>query len=77
MSIKANAVRNAKSWEVEYAQIGVNNTPGQFIRLGGLTNSRALIIADLTPGTTYAVRIRTVGTAGYSDWSDPVSHMCI
>jgi len=23
------------------------------------------------------IRVRALGAAGYSDWSDPVSHMCI
>ncbi len=31
---------------------------------------------ELLPGTTYELQVRSVGgTTGYSDWSDPVSHM--
>ena len=30
------------------------------------------------PGVTYTVQVRGVGgTTGYSDWSDPVSHMAM
>jgi hypothetical protein len=31
---------------------------------------------NLTPGTNYNIQARAVGgSTGYSDWSDPVSHM--
>jgi len=32
----------------------------------------------LTPGTNYSLDVRAVGgSTGYSDWSDPVSHMSL
>jgi len=35
-------------------------------------------IPGLTAGTNYAVHVRAVGgSTGYSDWSDPVVHMCM
>ena len=43
---------------------------------GVFTKSRGVLLDNLTPGTTYDVQARAVGGAtGYSDWSDPVSHM--
>jgi len=43
---------------------------------GVYTKARGMVLADLTPGATYEVQVRAVGgTTGYSDWSDPVSHM--
>jgi len=44
---------------------------------GGLfTNSRSMPLNGLTPGTNYSLDVRAVGgSTGYSDWSDPVSHM--
>ena len=46
---------------------------------GGLfTGSRGMLLSGLTPGTTYCVHVRAVGgSTNYSDWSDPVSHMCM
>jgi hypothetical protein len=75
--IRMNRILNAKSWEVDYAAVAANGTPGTYQTLGGQTNSRALTITQLTPGTTYSVKVRAVGSAGYSDYSDPVAHMCI
>lgn len=46
---------------------------------GGLfTNSRNMPINALTPGGNYQFQVRAVGgSTGYSDWSDPVSHMSL
>ncbi len=42
--------------------------------VGVFTNSRGIIVPDLTPGTVYNLQARAIGgTTGYSDWSDPVS----
>ncbi|MGH7976559.1 MAG: fibronectin type III domain-containing protein [Limisphaerales bacterium] len=36
------------------------------------------MLTDLTPGAMYSVQVRAVGgSTGYSDWSDPVSHMAM
>ena len=33
-------------------------------------------VNGLTPGTNYTFQVRAIGgSTGYSDWSDPVSHM--
>ncbi len=43
--------------------------------VGVFTQSR-MVIPDLIPGTTYTLQARAIGgSTGYSDWSDPVSHM--
>jgi hypothetical protein len=78
LRVKVKAVRTAKSYEVHHAPVGTGGTPGAWQTLGGFTNSRSIVIKGLVPGTNYAVQVRAVGgTKGYSDWSDPVSHMCI
>ncbi|HTD68505.1 MAG TPA: fibronectin type III domain-containing protein [Candidatus Limnocylindria bacterium] len=46
--------------------------------VGVFTYSRPILIENLTPGTTYSLQARAVGgVTGYSDWSDPVSHMAM
>ena len=46
--------------------------------VGVFTYSRPILIENLTPGTTYTMQARAIGgSTGYSDWSDPVSHMAM
>jgi len=37
----------------------------------------AVQINSLTPGTSYTFQVRAFGNLGFSDWSDPVTRMCI
>jgi hypothetical protein len=42
------------------------------------TQARRIVLTGLTPGVTYAVRVRAIGgSTGFSDWSDPISHMAM
>jgi hypothetical protein len=37
-----------------------------------------VVLTNLTPGGTYSIQGRAIGgSTGYSDWSDPVSHMAM
>jgi hypothetical protein len=71
LMIGANADVNTKAQELRY-RTGTN--PYQS---GGVhTKPTRMLLEDLIPGTTYELQTRSVGgSAGYSDWSDPVSHM--
>ena len=52
--------------------------PGPWQSGGLFTNSRSMPLNGLTPGTNYTVQVRAIGgSTGYSDWSDPVSHMSL
>ena len=43
---------------------------------GIFTKAARIVQEDLTPGQVYEFQFRAVGgSTGYSDWSDPVSHM--
>ncbi|MCX7009715.1 MAG: fibronectin type III domain-containing protein [Kiritimatiellaeota bacterium] len=76
--VRINAVAHAKSIEVRLAVVGAGNVPGPWQSAGLFTDSRALAINGLTPGTTYQVQVRAIGgSTGYSDWSDPSSHMSL
>jgi len=35
-----------------------------------------ITIGNLTPGTVYALSVRAIEKAGYSDWSDSLTMMC-
>jgi hypothetical protein len=73
LGVKVVPVPTARSYEVRISY-GPNGWQG----VGVFTSSRSILIDGLTPGTTYNVQTRAVGgSTGYSDWSDPVSHMAM
>ena len=52
--------------------------PGLWQSGGLFTNSRAMPLNGLAPGTNYTVQVRSIGgSTGYSDWSDPSNHMSL
>lgn len=74
--VRVKPVTNARCFEVRFAPLNGSGTPGPWQNGGLFTDSRAMTFNTLTPGTTYSVQARAVGgSTGYSDWSDPVSHM--
>ena len=78
IKVRVTPVANAKCYEVRYALIGADGAPGPFQNGGLFTNSRAMAINGLTPGENYQFQVRAIGgSTGYSDWSDPVSHMSL
>src|SRR5437867_8309492 len=75
--LKLSPVPNARIFDVEFAPLGANNTPGDWKGAGLFTNSRSITVGDLVPGTTYLCRVRAAGTTGCSDWRDAVAHMAM
>ncbi|HBJ82916.1 MAG TPA: hypothetical protein DDZ88_03375 [Verrucomicrobiales bacterium] len=76
--VRVGPIANAKCYEVRYALIGAGGAPGPLQNGGLFTNSRNMPINALTPGGNYQFQVRAVGgSTGYSDWSDPVSHMSL
>lgn len=53
-----------------------NATTGAVIQTGQTPSART-VFDGLTPGVTYTATVNTVGAAGPSDWSNPVSQMAI
>ena len=69
--VRMSPVDNARSYEVR-TRVG----SAEWQNAGVFTKSRGVLLDNLTPGATYDMQARAVGgTTGYSDWSDPVSHM--
>ena len=75
--LKVTPIARAKCYEVRSAEVGAGNVPGPWQAAGLHTRSRSMTIAGLVPGTTYVFQVRAVGgSAGHTDWSNPVSRMC-
>lgn len=71
--VRGQAVENAHAYEVQ-----IKNGTGGFVPAGTFPQARRMILTGLVPGQTYTVQIRAVGgSTGFSDWSDPVSHMAM
>jgi len=65
-------VTNARSYQV---QVNTNGN-GTWQDMGIFLQARRIVLMNLTPGTTYNVRARAIGgSTGYSNWSDPMSHI--
>jgi hypothetical protein len=67
------AVTNARSYQVQ-----VKTPDGKVVATVVSTQARSIVIPGLTPGVIYTLQGQAVGgSTGFSDWSDPVSHMCM
>ncbi len=78
--VTVKAIRNARSWELRHIAGGPGGTgtSGPWQIVSGFTSSRSMPINGLTPTTTYTVQARALGSsANWTDWSDPVSHICM
>ena len=75
--VKVSPIANAKCYEVRFATL-TGGALGPWQNGGLYTNSRSMPLNNLTPGAMYQVQVRAIGgTTGYSDWSNPVSHMSL
>ena len=73
LAVRLRSVINAKSYEVR-AVNGATTPAASAIA----TQARRIVLGNLIPGTTYTISARAIGgSEGYSEWSDPVSHMAI
>ena len=71
--LRLSPITNARAYEVR-----VSYGPNGWQGVGVFTQARRVVVENLTPGTTYNIQARAVGgSTGYSDWSDPVSHMAL
>ena len=71
LAVYLQAVTNAKAYQVQFS-----TGAGLWLEAGIYPNTKNIVLKNLTPGTTYNVRIRAVGgSTQYSDWSATVSLM--
>ena len=74
--VRVGAVRYARCYELRSAAIAADGAPGPWQPNAIFTNSRSMQVNGLNPGTKYAFQVRAVGgSAGFSDWSNPVTRM--
>ena len=65
-------VRNAKTYQVQTSMDGGKT----WVEAGISTQARRIVLPNLVPGTTYAVRARAIGgSTGASNWTSPGSIM--
>lgn len=73
LAVRLTPVPTARAYEVQY-----KNGTGGWLSGGGGTQARRFVVPNLTPGSLYTLQARAIGgSTGYSDWSDPVSHMAM
>jgi len=73
--VSITPVPNAKCYELRYALLAPDGTPGPWQTAPEpFTDSRSLKADNLTPGAEYKLQARAIGgTTGASDWSDAVT----
>jgi len=72
------AVPGAHAYEVRGGAIGVGGTPpSTWISQSVGTTRPPALLTGLTPGTSYAIQVRSLTGSVYSDWSDPVTRICV
>jgi hypothetical protein len=71
LGLKITSVRNAKVYEV-----WLRTKERDWWLAQTFPNTRQMVLAPLTPGTLYEIRVRAVGgRTGYSRFTDPQQHM--
>lgn len=73
--LRGKPVSKAVHYVARYAPLGSDGTPGSWTELTPVTVIRSIAFYGLTPGTTYALQVRALGRAGYTNWSDSVTRM--
>ncbi len=69
--VRVTPIPNAKAYEARIQSGG-----GPWVTTDPSTSAKRYIISGLVSGTFYTVQIRAIGgSTGFSDWSDPVTHM--
>ena len=74
--VRVRAITNAQVYELRHALIGPDGSQGPWIENEKYSNSRAMPVEGLKPGSIYIFQVRAIGgSTRYGDWSDTVSHM--
>lgn len=74
--VRITGITKAKSYELRYGVVA-NGTTATWTSVPVASVKKAIPVAGLTPGTTYAFQVRALGALGMTDWSDSAIRMCI
>jgi hypothetical protein len=76
--VTLKSLSRARLYELRYGAAGAGGaTPATWTSQTIPNAKRAVVIDNLTPGTTYVFQVRAYGLLGYTDWSDSISRMAI
>ena len=77
LDFRIMAVTDAHSYEIRWAERNADGSPGEWtVKSFGKTKGY-LTIQGLKPGTVYLFEVRALIDSVFTNWSDPVSHMCV
>ena len=69
MILRVTPIANARNYQVQI-QVG----DGPWLEAGIFSQARRMLLANLTPGMLYNIRLRAIGgSTGYSGWSNVAS----
>lgn len=74
--LKVTGLPQALAYGLRYTALAAGGAPGPWTDVL-LTSSKAYTVNGLTPGTSDQFQVSALGPRVYSDWSDPVSIMCL
>ncbi len=77
MKIRVTAVPKALNYDVRYVAVPPGGGTAAEWTEERFTNTKSVIIDNLTPGTTYTFQVRAFGRLGHTNWSDPVNRMAV
>lgn len=73
LTLRVTPIANARNYQVQL-QVG----GGEWQEAGIFPQARRMVLANLTPGTIYNIRVRALGgSTGYSEWSPVTSRMSL
>jgi hypothetical protein len=73
LTLRVTPIANARNYQVQI-QVG----GGEWQEAGIFPQARRLVVANLTSGTVYNIRVRAIGgSTGYSEWSNVTSRMSL
>jgi hypothetical protein len=76
ITVTLKKVSGAKVYFLRYAAMTAGS-PGTWTDVPVPSVNKKTMILGLTPGVTYEFQTRSLGSVGYSDWSDSTTIMCI
>jgi hypothetical protein len=76
ITVTLKKVTGAKACFLRYSAMTAG-LPGTWIEVPVPKVNVKTVITGLTPGVTYAFQARSLGSVGYSDWSDSTTIMCV